>query len=348
MIYLSCDYHYGAHPLIMQRMTDTLDEANVGYGEDSHCNKAASLIREACKAPEAAVHFLVGGTQTNTTIIAAALRPYQGVLTADTGHINVHETGAIEATGHKVLALPSHNGKITGEQIHQAYLKHVNDGSFEHIVMPKMVYISNSTELGSIYTKKELEDIGKVCKQDGLYLFMDGARLGYALTSPENDLDLPTIAKWCDVFYIGGTKCGAMFGEAVVVTNKELNQDFRYMIKQRGGMLAKGWLLGIQFETLFTDNLYFNICKQAVEQAMVIKDTLKQCGVKFQADSPTNQQFVYMDHKVLDQLAEKYVFSDDEKALGNDVRPVRFCTSWATTWEEINMLVEDIKNLCGK
>lgn len=346
MIYLSCDYHHGVHPKILERLYQYNMEPNTGYSEDEHCAHAAQLIKDACEAPAADVHFLVGGTQTNTTIIASALRPYQGVLTAVSGHINNHETGAIEATGHKVIGLPSDDGKITAKRIHDYYLMHKNNGSYEHIVMPKMVYISNPTEIGSIYSKAELEAISHVCREDGLYLFMDGARLGYGLTSPENDLDLPMIAKYCDVFYIGGTKCGAMFGEAVVITNDDLKKDFRFMIKQNGGMLAKGWLLGIQFEVLFENNLYFDICKHAVDQAMRIRKAFVDKGIDFQVESPTNQQFVMLDDDVMKKFDEKYVTCDDEKFSGKVKRPVRFCTSWATKEEDIDVLIKDIDAWC--
>lgn len=362
MIYLSCDYHYGAHPKVLEALTKYNTEPNSGYGEDPHCANAARMIRRACagqtvdkadpqkvqaddKALEALmdVHFLVGGTQTNTTIIAAALRPYQGVITAETGHINVHETGAIESAGHKVIALPGVDGKLSATQIEACVKAHESSSSHEHMVMPKMVYISNPTEIGSIYSKEELEAISSVCHAHGLYLFMDGARLGYGLTSDANDLTLEDITKACDVFYIGGTKCGAMFGEAVVITHPELKENFRYMIKQRGGMLAKGWLLGVQYEALMTDNLYFDICRQANEQAARIKAALLEKGFKFTVDSPTNQLFVMLPKALLEVLSEKYVLSDDNPTSPEVCREVRICTSWASTDEEVDALIEDIK-----
>lgn len=346
MIYLSCDYHYGAHPRIMEKMAAYNTEPNTGYSEDTHCARAAQLIKDACEDQSVAVHFLVGGTQTNTTIIAAALRPHQGVIAPVGGHINHHETGAIESTGHKVIALPSEDGKLTAKQVEEYVLAHKQNESYEHIVMPKMVYISNPTEFGSLYFKQDLEDLRKVCDKYGLYLFMDGARLGYGLMSPENDLDLPTITKCCDVFYIGGTKCGALFGEAVVISNPALKEDFRFILKQRGGMLAKGWLLGIQFETLFEDGLYFDICKHAIDQAMRIKKAFQDKGIEFEVDSPTNQQFVMLDADVIKKFDEKYVTCDDEKPTGKAVRSVRFCTSWATKTEEIDELVKDIEAWC--
>lgn len=346
MIYLSCDYHHGAHPKIMERMNQCNMEPNTGYGEDPHCAHAAQMIKDLCQDQSVAVHFMVGGTQTNTTIIAAALRPHQGVVTAVSGHINNHESGAIESTGHKVIGLPSDDGKLSAAQIHEYYLAHKQNESYEHIVMPKMVYISNPTEFGSIYSKAELEEISRVCHEDGLYLFMDGARLGYGLMSPENDLDLPVITKCCDVFYIGGTKCGALFGEAVVITNPSLKEDFRFILKQRGGMLAKGWLLGIQFETLFEDGLYFEICKHAVDQAMRIKKAFESKGVAFQVDSPTNQQFAMLTADVIRKFDEKYATCDDEKPTGKAVRSVRFCTSWATDPAEVDELIKDIEAWC--
>ena len=256
MIYFNNDYSEGCHPKILEALTRTNYEQTLGYGEDEYCARATEKIRTLCGRADAAVHFLVGGTQTNLTVIAAALRPHQGVLCADSGHINTHETGAVEATGHKVLGLPSKDGKITASQVRDAVLAHRADASFEHTVQPKMVYISNPTELGTLYTKAELTALRDTCRELGLYLFLDGARLGYGLMAKDNDLTLKDIGDCCDVFYIGGTKVGALFGEAVLVTNPALKEDFRYLIKQRGGMLAKGRLLGIQFDTLMTDNLY--------------------------------------------------------------------------------------------
>ena len=263
MIRFQCDYQEGAHPSILKKMEETNYEQTVGYGNDPYCESARKKIRELCNAPEADVHFLVGGTQTNFTVISAILRPYQGALAAVSGHINVHETGAIEATGHKVLALPSEDGKITAAQIREAYEAHWNDADHEHIVQPGMVYISHPTENGTLYEKEELQALSRTCRELGLPLFLDGARLGYGLMSEKSSLSLSEIAELTDVFYIGGTKVGALFGEAVVITNPALKKDFRYLIKQHGGMLAKGRLLGIQFDVLFTDNLYFDIAKGA-------------------------------------------------------------------------------------
>lgn len=342
MVLFNCDYHEGAHPAIMERIMATNMEQTVGYGEDPHCANARALIKKAVGDDNADVHFLVGGTQTNTTIIAAALRPYQGVVTAVSGHINCHETGAIESTGHKVIGLPSENGKLSAAQIHDYYLWHKTNESYEHIVMPKMVYISNPTEYGTLYTKAELEAISKVCHEDGLYLFLDGARLGYGLMSEENDLTLPDIHRLCDVFYIGGTKCGALFGEAVVIRNDALKKDFRFMLKQRGGMLAKGRLLGIQFEMLFENNLYFDICKHAITQAMRIKKVFEDKHIPFVIESPTNQQFPILEDSLIKKIGEKYGYEEDQR-IDETHSSIRFCTSWATKTEHVDALIADLE-----
>lgn len=342
MIRFNSDYTEGCHPAILERLGETNLEQTPGYGTDDHCKHAAALIKAACQAPEADVHFLVGGTQTNVTVITAALKHYQGVITAATGHINVHETGALEAAGHKCLALETPDGKLTAEQIAAYVDAHFADDSFEHIVQPKMVYISNPTELGTIYKKAELEAIYEVCKAKKLYLFLDGARLGYGLASRENDLTLVDVAALTDVFYIGGTKVGALFGEAVVITNEELKTDFRYNIKQRGGMLAKGRLLGIQFETLFEENRYMELSMHAARLAEKLKDELTAIGVVFLLDSPSNQQFPILPNVVLEKLKEKYSFEFNSKIDGAH-SAVRFCTSWATKEENIDMLLADIK-----
>lgn len=342
MIRFECDYTEGAHPQIMQRLLETNMEQTQGYGMDPHCDKARTYIKEACQAPDADVHFLVGGTQTNTTVIAAALRPYQGVIAAQTGHINVHETGAIEATGHKVLAIPSADGTITAEQIEQTIEAHYNDADREHIVQPGMVYISHPTETGTLYGKEQLEKISAVCKKYDIPLFVDGARMGYGLQSPKAELTLADFARLTDVFYIGGTKVGALFGEAVVITNNSLKKDFRYFIKQRGGMLAKGRLLGIQFETLFENGLYEEVSAYAVGLAMKIKNAFADKGISFLFDSYTNQQFPILTQAQVDHLKEKYAFCfwckvDEERSA------VRFCTSWATSEDAVDELVRDIQ-----
>lgn len=341
MILFNSDYTEGAHPRLMERLMETNLEQTVGYGEDAYCEEAREAIRRVCEAPNADVHFLVGGTQTNFTVISLALRSYQGVICADTGHINVHETGAVEATGHKVLALPGTDGKITAEQVKEAYALHWSDESREHIVQPKMVYISHPTELGTLYTKTELQALHDVCKECGLYLFLDGARLGYGLMAPGTDVTLPDIANLCDVFYIGGTKVGALFGEALVIRNPELKNDFRYGIKQHGGMLAKGRLLGVQFLELFKDGLYFEIAKHAIDMAMLLKNELTKKGYHFYMDSVTNQQFIIIDDKKLEEIRKKYGVTyqmrcDDTHSV------IRLCTSWATREEDVKALLEDM------
>ena len=344
MIRFECDYLEGAHPRILELLTETNFEQTPGYGTDVYCEKARSIIKEKCSCPNADVHFLVGGTQTNTTVIASILRPYQGVLCADTGHINVHETGAIEATGHKVMPISSDDGKITAKDIEDAYNAHHSDPTAEHMVQPGMVYISHPTENGTLYTKSELEAINSVCEKYSLPLFLDGARLGYGLTADGCDLTLEDIAHLCDVFYIGGTKVGALFGEAVVITNDSLKKDFRYFIKQKGGMLAKGRLLGIQFLALFEDNLYFKITKHANELAARIKNAFLEKGCSMRYDSITNQQFPIIHNNHLDKLKENYAFSFWEKIDENHTA-VRFCTSWATKPEDVDKLIADIKQL---
>lgn len=341
MILFNSDYTEGAHPRILERLMETNLEQTTGYGEDAYCEAAREAIRKVCDAPEADVHFLVGGTQANFTVISSALKPYQGVLCADTGHINVHETGAVEACGHKVLALPGKEGKITAEQIRNAHDLHWSDESHEHIAQPKMVYISHPTELGTLYTKGELEEIGRVCRECGLYLFLDGARLGYGLMAPGTDVTIADIAKICDVFYIGGTKVGAFFGEAVVIMNPQLKPDFRYCIKQKGGMLAKGRLLGIQFLELFRDGLYFEIAKHAIDMAMILKEGLKEKGYSFFMDSVTNQQFIMIEDEKLEKIREKYGVTYQQR-YDETHSVIRLCTSWATTEENVRSLLADL------
>lgn len=338
-ILFQCDYNEGAHPKIVERLMETNLEQTVGYGEDEYCARAAEKIRGLCKNEQLGVHFLVGGTQANMTVIDAALRSHQGVLCAQTGHINVHETGAVESCGHKVLGLPSQDGKISASQVEEAYLAHIHDSSFEHIVQPKMVYISNPTELGTIYGKEELTELSQVCHKYGLYLFLDGARLGYGLAAPDNDLTFEDIARLCDVFYIGGTKVGALFGEAVVIASEELKQDFRYFIKQKGGMLAKGRLLGIQFDTLFTDNLYLEISKEAIRLAEKLRGALEQKGYPYLVKSHTNQIFVIMPDELLEKLSERFGYSYDRR-IDENHSAVRLCTSWATREENVDALIQ--------
>lgn len=344
MIRFDCDYTEGAHPKIMEKLLQTNMEQTCGYGLDEHCCHARELILKACGHPKADVHFLVGGTQANTTVISAILKPYQGVISPDTGHIHVHETGAIEATGHKVIALANENGKITAEQVEKTMRNHIEDATHEHIVQPGMIYISFPTESGTLYSLSELKALSFVAKKYNLPLFIDGARLGYGLTSFANDVTLQDITTLADVFYIGGTKVGALFGEAVVITKESLKKDFRYMIKRHGGMLAKGRLLGIQFETLFEDELYFKIAAQANQYAEQLKQTFISCGIPLFADSFTNQQFPILTNQQIESLKDNYVFSNWEK-IDQTHWAVRFCTSWATTEENIKQLIEDIKKL---
>ncbi|MBQ3238874.1 MAG: aminotransferase class I/II-fold pyridoxal phosphate-dependent enzyme [Bacteroidaceae bacterium] len=344
MIQFQCDYNEGAHPLIIKRLTETNMEQTVGYGEDPHCEEARRLIKQACQSDNADVHFLVGGTQANTTVIAHILRPYQGVLAATSGHINVHETGAIESTGHKVLAIPTEDGKLTAKQIDEAMQAHIHEDGPEHMVQPGMVYLSFPTEIGTIYSHDELKAIRTVCDKYDLPLFVDGARLGYGLCSPECDLTLPQLAQLADVFYIGGTKVGALFGEAVVIMNEALKRDFRYSIKQHGGMLAKGRLLGLQFATLFTGNLYFDIAQHAIDEAMRIKAALQAKGIGFLIDSPTNQQFPIFTDTQIATLSEHFMLSLWQR-IDEEHTAMRICTSWGTKRESTDALIRAIENL---
>ena len=338
MIHFECDYTQGAHPKIIEMLVETNMEQTTGYGEDEHCERARQMILEKCKNKDAYVQFLVGGTQANTTIIAAALRPWQGVISADTGHINVHETGAIEAAGHKVLTVPGKDGRLNAAQVEELCRLHYADASFEHMVQPGMVYISYPTEYGTLYTKEELWEIHRVCKKYDMPLFIDGARLGYGLMSRECDLTLSELTDLCEVFYIGGTKCGALFGEAVVILEERLKKDFRYLIKQRGGMLAKGRLLGLQFDTLFTDDLYFCVCKKADQLAQKLRSAFEAKGYRMLVDSPTNQQFPVLPDTEIDRLSGQFSFSFWEK-VDETHSAVRFCPSWATPEEAVERLI---------
>lgn len=345
MIRFNCDYSEGAHPLILERLAKTNFEQTAGYGLDPFCRQAAQLIKNACKAPQADVHFLSGGTQTNLIVIAACLRPYRAVISAQSGHINVHETGAIEATGHRIIALPEQDGKITAQQIAEVCQAHWEDDNPEFAPQPKMVYLSFPTEYGTLYSKAELSAIRRVCDENNLFLFIDGARLGYGLTAVGNDVSLPEIAACSDVFYFGGTKIGALLGEAVVIMNSKLQKDFRYFIKQRGGMLAKGRVLGIQFLTLFEDDLYLRICSHANEMAARVRETCQQAGFDFLYNSPTNQQFPILPEDLLARLEQEYTFSHIKKM--GDRRAIRICTSWATREEDVLRLCNDLHRLAG-
>ena len=344
MIRFNSDYLEGAHPKILERLAETNMAQTPGYGEDRFCEQARSTIRRLCNAPDAEVQFMVGGTQTNATVLAAALLPYQGVISADTGHIAVHESGAIEASGHKVIALKNREGKLEAGQVSEFCRLHFSDESHEHMVMPGAVYLSNPTEVGTLYSRDELQALRSVCDQWNLLLFLDGARLGYGLAAPGNTLDLPFLAQVCDVFSIGGTKQGMLFGEAVVIRNARLRQNFRYMIKQHGGMLAKGRLLGIQFEEMLKDGLYMELSRHAIVLAMQLKAAFTDLKVPFLVDSPTNQQFPILPNVVLPLLSKKYSYATIE-AVDEAHTAVRFCTSWATRPMDVDRLIEDLRTL---
>jgi len=344
LYYFINDYSEGAHPKIIEKMVSTNMEQSIGYGFDSHSENAKRLIKQACGRTDIDVHLLVGGTQTNLTIICAALRPHQGVFCTVPSHINTHEAGAIEHTGHKVLTIPTQDGKLSAANIEEHYLQYKNDPNREHWVQPKMVYISQPTEIGSLYGKQELTDLYNICQKYNLYLFIDGARLGYGLTAENNDLSLTDIAKLCDVFYIGGTKCGAFFGEAVVIINPLLKEDFFSISKQSGAVLAKGRILGIQFETLFTDNLYETICRHGIDMAMQIKAALEEKGISVVTNSPTNQQFPILSNSMFKKLSAKYMLAPWERIDENNIA-VRICTSWATEEEQVKTLIKEIQTL---
>ncbi len=347
MIYFNNDYSEGCHESILARLSQTNLEQTSGYGCDEYCQAAAEKIRTLCGNSELSVHFLVGGTQTNVTVIDAALRPHQGVISADTGHIHVHETGAVEASGHKVLAVPSKDGKLTATQVETVVLEQRNSGAQEHMVQPKLVYISNPTELGTIYTFAELTALSQMCEKYGLYLFMDGARLGYGLEAEGNDITLADLAALCHVFYIGGTKVGALFGEAVVIREKAIAEDYRYFIKQHGGMLAKGRLLGLQFDALLTDGLYFRLGAHGNRMADKIRDTLRQLQVPQLVYNTTNQIFPILSDGILEELSKEFTFSEQGR-VDSEHRAVRFCTGWATREENVDKLCVALKNCCKK
>ena len=347
MIYFNNDYCEGCHPKILDKLMETNLVQTPGYGVDDYCRQAADHIRRHCENENLDVHFLVGGTQANLTVIDAALRPHQGVLCAVSGHINVHETGAVEATGHKVLALPSDDGKITAWQVREYVTAHRSDPDGEHTVQPKLVYISNPTELGTLYSLAELTALADTCHELGLYLFLDGARLGYGLAARGNDVTLPDLARLCDVFYIGGTKVGALFGEAVVFSNRTLGEDFRYAIKQHGGMLAKGRLLGVQFGVLFEEDLYFEAGAYAIRLADQLRAVLQDLGCSLLVEGVTNQLFPILPDAVLAELAKEVSFVTMDK-IGEDRHAVRFCTSWATRQEYVDKLCAELTRLMKK
>lgn len=335
------DYMEGAHQAIMDRLVSTNMEHTSGYGTDEHCERARSLIREACNTPDADVFFVSGGTQTNALMIDSILRPYQGVIAADTGHISSHEAGAIEHGGHKVLTVSHRDGKITADDVERCVAAYRDDENHDHMVMPGMVYISQPTEYGTLYNKAELESISRVCRANGLILYLDGARLAYALTQKceANDVTLSDIGRLCDAFYIGGTKCGALFGEAIVIPRHDMIPHLFTMIKQHGALLAKGRIMGIQFEVLFEDALYQRIADTALEYAKMIKSALKEKGYKFAIDSPTNQIFVVFDNDKLSVVDAKVSMGFWEK-IDDDHTVMRLATSWATSLEDTRALIE--------
>ena len=344
MISFMNDYSEGAHPRIMEALNRTNLEQTVGYGKDEYCAEAADLIRKRIGRPDAAVHFMVGGTPANVTVIAAALRPYQGAVAASTGHIAGHESGAVEGTGHKILTIPAENGKINAEQIERLIRAHYDNETHEHEVQPGIVYLSQPTELGTLYSKEELTAISKVCHKFHIPLYVDGARLAAALASEQNDVTIEDLARLADVFYIGGTKMGCLIGEALVINDPRIDDDFRYMIKRQCGMLAKGRLLGVQFAELFRDGLYEEIGRDTMAQAVRLREGLKALGCEFLVDSPTNQLFPIFTDDQIATLREKYLFE-----LWGRVdlthTAVRFVTSWATKSENVDKLLKDVEAL---
>ncbi|MBQ9112256.1 MAG: low specificity L-threonine aldolase [Clostridia bacterium] len=337
MISFESDYTQGAHEKILEQLLKTNMEKLSGYGDDKYCESAKKKIREACGCPEADVHFLVGGTQTNLTVIASMLRSYEGVVAADTGHISTHEAGAIELSGHKVLTLPQHDGKLSPDVLRAYLAGFYADANHDHAVFPGMVYISHPTEYGTLYTKAELEALSATCKEYNIPLYMDGARLGYGLMSSDTDATLVDIARLCDVFYIGGTKVGALCGEAVVFTRNNTPPHFMTVIKQHGALLAKGRLLGIQFDTLFTDGLYFDISRHAIRMADKMRDIFTSRGYEFFINTTTNQIFIILEDSKMKELESSVAFGFWEKKDPTHT-VVRFATSWATTKEDIDIL----------
>ena len=339
MMYFASDYMEGAHPQVLEKLMMTNMEHLAGYGTDAYCESAKEKIKKVCGLETADVHFLVGGTQTNAIMIDALLKVYEGVVCADSGHINTHEAGAIEFTGHKVLSLPGDCGKLKAEDL-QSYLETFHgDDNHEHAVFPGMVYISHPTEYGTLYSKAELKKLSEVCHRYEMPLYLDGARLGYGLMSSETDVTLNDVAEFCDAFYIGGTKVGALCGEAVVFTKNNTPKHFMTVVKQRGALLAKGRLLGVQFDALFTDDLYYKISQHAVEMAEVLKQGLKEKGYRFFLNSPTNQQFIVLENIKMEELKKEVAFSFWEK-YDESHTVVRFATSWATTKEDVKALLD--------
>lgn len=338
MLHFDSDYMEGAHPELMRRLAETNLEQTSGYGTDQYTVEAKELIRDACGLPDANIYFLIGGTQTNATVIDGLLARHEGVLAAETAHINVHESGAIEASGHKVLVLPQHEGKVKAGEVKQYITDFYADETFEHMVAPGMLYISHPTEYGTLYSLSELETLSRACRDAGIPLYMDGARLGYGLAANDTDVTLKDIARLCDVFYIGGTKVGALFGEAVVVTRPKLLPHFFSLIKQHGALLAKGRLLGVQFATLFSDGLYLKIARHAIDMAMKLKKAFVEKGYDVYIDSPTNQQFFRLPNECIDRLM-KYATFELWGPRGKSDSVVRFVTDWATREEDVDELI---------
>ena len=338
MIRFNNDYNHGAFESVLKELLATNTESYAGYGEDEWCAKAENIIKKLIEKDDALIKFVPGATQANFVVIAAALSSVQSVIAADTGHINCHEAASIENTGHKILELPNSDGKITAQQVAECAAAYYDHDEPEYLTEPKMVYLSFPTEKGTLYSKKELSDIHAVCAKYGMYLFVDGARMGYGLGSEQNDLTLKDFAELTDVFYIGGTKCGALFGEALIITAQDLKYRFKAYMKQNGAVLAKGWLMGLQFATMLESGEYFEATKRADALAMQIKKAFENKGVPFAVESFTNQQFVILTEQQKEALAQKYYFEED-----GDTQ--RFCTSWATTEEEVAALVEDIAKL---
>ena len=335
------DYSEGCHPRVLEALVRTNMVQQDGYGMDDYCQSAAELILEKAKAPTSKVHFVSGGTQANMLVIAACLKPHESVIATTTGHIYTNETGAIEATGHKINAIEASSGKLTSAYIQQVLDAHTNK---PHVLKQRMVYISNATEMGTIYNKQDLTDLYNFCKENDLYLFMDGARLGNALVAKDNDLTLADVAKLTDVFWLGGTKNGALLGEAIVINNPKLQEDFAFHIKQRGAMLAKGRVLGIQFEELLRDDLYFDLARYANEQAMKLKQAFSDKGIPFWADTTTNQIFPILSNTQIEHLAQKFAFHHWRK-IDENHSAIRLITSWATPNENVDALVREIGKL---
>ena len=337
MLSFASDYTEGAHPKILERLTETNFVQVTGYGTDEFCESAADKIRKACSCPKAEVRFISGGTQANLIVIDSLITHYEGVIAATTGHINGHEAAAIERTGHKVLTVPHYSGKVKAEDVKNLIRDFYNDDNHEHQTFPGMVYVSNPTEYGTLYTKKELTDLSGVCREYNIPLFLDGARLGYGLAAKDNDLTLNDLCRLCDVFYIGGTKVGALCGEAVVFPKGNLPKHFLTTVKQHGALLAKGRLLGVQFETLFTDNLYFELGKNAIDKANKLRKILKDKNYPFFMETTTNQIFVVVENGKMEELKKQVVFGFWEK-FDESHTVIRFATSWATTDAQIELL----------